>query len=124
MPLPSDKLGFFKHHANHEVQKTLFQILVSQTEERFLTRIGIVACQVWDFCLVFSFIWHLVFVSLKAIFSGLGLCLRKGNGVQVLSQCSTPHRNHRERSWAPAAKLVVQNNYRGVRRLKLRLILP
>lgn len=34
---------FLKHHANHKVQRTLFQILVSQTEESFLTRIGFIS---------------------------------------------------------------------------------
>lgn len=31
---------FLKHRGNHKVQNTLFQILVSQTEESFLRRIG------------------------------------------------------------------------------------
>lgn len=116
---------FLKHHANHKVQRTLFQILVSQTEESFLTRIGFISRSgmgIWVGLFgffFFSFIWLLVFISLKLIFAGLGLCLSKWDGVQVFSQCSAPHRNHWEISWAPAEEIIGWNHCRSVRKLKV-----
>lgn len=86
----------FVDHGNHKVEKTLFQILVSQTEKSFLTRIGVIACHKWGFvlgfqhCLPFS-----VCFPQGDVFRARPMPLEVKWGTTVF-KVLIPHRNLRE----------------------------